>query len=106
MDIVFSAQVTRQTAVQTGVIVVPGNLWFIQVGGIADVRFTQLGVMSLRSVDEPVTGFHSEFFASILYAALTGFTYTLPDQIPQAEIWVYVAKPCPIPDPVITVYQL
>lgn len=106
MNIEFSEQVTRQNSVRTGVIVSPGGLWFIQVGGIANGRFTQLGVMSLRSVDEPITGQNAEFASTILYAGLSGHTYNLPDQIPQAEIWVYVVKSCPVPDPVITVYTL
>lgn len=103
---VFSEQVNRGDSVNTGYVVSAGSLWFIQVGGLANSRFAQLGVMSLRSPDEPIAGFNAEFGSDILYSALSGFTYQLGDQIPSAVVWVYVTKSCPIPDPVITVYEI
>jgi hypothetical protein len=101
---VFSEQVTRQNSVNTGVTFSAGSLWFVQVGGISNGRFTQLGVASLRSVDDLGIGQNCEFASQILYAGVTGMTYNLPDQIPEAVLWLYVSKACPIPDPVMTVY--
>jgi len=103
---VFSQQVSRGNAVNTGYQVSAGALWFVQWGGVADSRFSQLGVAALRSVDEPISGYHAEFSSRIIYAAFTGMVYDLPDQIPQAILWLYVSKSCIIPDPVLTVYQI
>lgn len=101
---VFSEVVDRQTAVNTEIVISAGTLWFVQVGGISNTRFSQLGVHSLRSNDELGIGFNADFQSEVLYSAVTGFTWTLPDQIPSATIWLYVAKSCPIASPVMTVY--
>lgn len=103
---VFTQQVNRGESVNTGIQVVAGNLWFVQWGGVADSRFSQLGVASLRSVDQPISGYHAEFSSKIIYSALTGIYYDLPDVIPFAIIWLYVSKSCIIPNPVLTVYTL
>jgi hypothetical protein len=103
---VFSEVVDRQTAVNTGVVFSAGALWFVQVGGIANIRFSQLGVHSLRSNDDLGIGFNADFQSEVLYAAVTGFTWTLPDQIPSATVWLYVSKACPIASPVMTIYLL
>jgi len=102
----FSEQVPRGESVNTGYVVSAGSLWFIQVGGVGNGRFHQLAVQSLRSTDEPLSGYNAEFGSEIIYAALSGFTYKLGDQIPQAVIWLYTSKSCPVPDPVLTLYDI
>lgn len=106
MNVQFSQQVNRGEAVNTEYVVSAGSLWFIQVGGIQNTRFRQLAVMSLRSIDEPISGYNADFESEVIYSALSGFTYKLPDNIPSAHVWVYVTVSCPIPDPVITLYDL
>jgi hypothetical protein len=103
---VFSQQVARGQSVNTAYQVSAGSLWFVQWGGIANTRFSQLGVHSLRSVDDLGLGFNCEWRSRILYSAISGFTYDLGDQIPFAIVWLYVSKACPIPNPVLTVYQI
>lgn len=106
MPTVYSQQVNRGQAVNTGFTVSPGSLWFVQWGGVANTRFSQLGVAALRSVDDLGIGFNAEFDSRIIYSAVTGMTYTLPDQIPQANLWLYVSQSCIIPNPVLTVFTL
>lgn len=103
---VFSQQLARGESVNTGYQVSAGSLWFIQWGGVNPSSFSQLGVMSLRSIDEPLPGYNAEFGSEIVYAALTGFTYKLGDQIPFAHVWLYVSQSCRVPNPVLTVYQI
>ena len=106
MQVVWSEQVPRGESRNTGYVVSAGSLWFIQIGGISNSRFSQLAIMSIRSVDEPIPGFNAEFDSDIIYSAFSGFTYNLGDQIPQGIVWVYTTQSCIVPDPVITLYQI